>query len=194
MIRPMWNAIAARVDRRSGRPIEGALPGKPVRGGEPCAAYIGTDGAGHYVKMVHNGIEYADMQLISEAYFLLKNIGGLKPPQISEIFARWNEGDLDSFLIEITSDILAQKDPDNRRRYLVDVILDTAGQKGTGKWTSVRCAQISVFPATTIAEAVFARFQSALKDPNGSAHARSLSGPRNRTTDGSRQGAGRCRA
>jgi 6-phosphogluconate dehydrogenase len=175
-IKPIWNAIAAKVDARSGRPKEGAAPGKPVRGGTPCTAYIGTDGAGHYVKMVHNGIEYGDMQLISEAYHILTGLLGLKPPALSKIFAEWNAGDLDSFLIEITADILQQKDPANRRRYLVDAVLDTAGQKGTGKWTSVNALDLGV-PAPSIAEAVFARFISALKEERVAA-AKSLRGPR----------------
>jgi 6-phosphogluconate dehydrogenase len=175
-IRPIWRAIAARVDRRSGKPIEGATPGKPVKGGQPCAAHIGPDGAGHYVKMVHNGIEYADMQLISEAYFLLRRLLGLKPDALADIFARWNAGDLDSFLIEITSDILKQKDPDNPRRFLVDVVLDAAGQKGTGKWTSINALDIGV-AAPTIAEAVFARIVSSFKEQRVAA-SKKLRGPR----------------
>jgi 6-phosphogluconate dehydrogenase len=175
-IKPIWNAISAKVDRKTGRPIEGAQPGKPVRGGEPCAAYIGSDGAGHYVKMVHNGIEYADMQLISEAYFLMKRLLGLKPDEMSEIFARWNEGDLDSFLIEITADILRQRDPDHPRRFLVDSILDAAGQKGTGKWTSMSALDMGV-AAPTIAEAVFARIISSFKEQRVAA-SKKLRGPR----------------
>jgi 6-phosphogluconate dehydrogenase len=162
-IRPIWRAIAARVDRKSGKPIEGAAPGRPVKGGDPCAAYIGSDGAGHYVKMVHNGIEYADMQLISEAYYLLRRLLGLEPDALAEIFARWNRGDLDSFLIEITADILRQRDPDDPRRFFIDVVLDAAGQKGTGKWTGINALDMGV-AAPTIAEAVFARVISSLKD------------------------------
>ena len=131
-LRPIWRSIAARVDRKSGKPLEGAALGRPVKGGEPCAAHIGPDGAGHYVKMVHNGIEYADMQLISEAYFLLRRLLGLEPDDLAGIFERWNRGDLDSYLIEITSDILKQRDPDDPRRFFVDAVLDAAGQKGTG--------------------------------------------------------------
>jgi len=175
-IKPIWNSISAKVDRKTGRPLEGARPGKPVRGGEPCAAHIGADGAGHYVKMVHNGIEYADMQLISEAYFLLRRLLGLKPNELAEIFGRWNEGDLDSFLIEITADILQQKDPDNRRRFLVDSILDAAGQKGTGKWTAINSLDMGV-SAPTIAEAVFARIISASKNERLLA-SKQLLGPR----------------
>jgi 6-phosphogluconate dehydrogenase len=176
ILRPVWRAIAARVDRETGKPLEGSVPGKPVRGGVPCAAYIGADGAGHYVKMVHNGIEYGDMQLICEAYHLLSRLLRLRPPELSRIFAGWNRGDLDSFLIEITADILQQPDPDDPRGFLVDVVLDTAGQKGTGKWTSGSSLDLGV-PAPTIAEAVFARFVSALKEQRVTAELR-LRGPR----------------
>jgi len=174
----VWNAIAARVDSRTGREIEGAAPGKPVKGGVPCTAYIGTGGAGHYVKMVHNGIEYADMQLISEAYFLLKQLLGLRPDAIAKIFVEWNHGELDSYLVEITADLLAQKDPLMPRRFLIDSILDTAGQKGTGKWTSVSSLDLGV-PAPTIALAVFARALSALKDERVAASTK-LRGPKAR--------------
>ena len=177
-IRPIWNAIAAKVDRKTGKPLSGAAPGKPVKGGSPCTAHIGTDGSGHYVKMVHNGIEYGDMQLICEAYFILAGVLDLKPDELSKIFARWNTGDLDSFLIEITADILQQRDPRRRSRFLVDRVLDTAGQKGTGKWTSASSLDLGV-PAPTIAEAVFARFISALKDERVGA-SKKLRGPRHR--------------
>jgi 6-phosphogluconate dehydrogenase len=130
--------------------------------GEPCCAYIGPDGAGHYVKMVHNGIEYGDMQLISEAYFIMKNLIGMGHAEMSETFARWNRGDLDSYLIEITADILSRKDPDTGAP-MVEVILDRAGQKGTGKWTSESALDLGV-AAPTIAEAVFARCISAVKN------------------------------
>jgi len=113
--------------------------------------------------MVHNGIEYADMQLISEAYYLLRRLLGLEPDALAEIFARWNRGDLDSFLIEITADILRQRDPDDPRRFFIDVVLDAAGQKGTGKWTGINALDMGV-AAPTIAEAVFARVVSSLKD------------------------------
>jgi len=175
-IRPIWRAIAARVDRRSGRPLEGAAPGRPIRGGEPCAAHIGPDGAGHYVKMVHNGIEYADMQLISEAYFLLRRLLGLEPDALAEIFARWNRGVLDSYLIEITGDLLRQRDPDDPRRFFIDAVLDAAGQKGTGKWTSIDALDMGV-AAPTIAEAVFARIVSSAKEERVAASKR-LAGPR----------------
>ena len=163
LIKPIWNAISAKVDRQTGKPLEDAAPGKPVKGGVPCAAHIGPNGAGHYVKMIHNGIEYADMQLIGEAYLLMRQLLGMKAPALAKVFAEWNSGDLDSFLIEITADILQQRDPTNRRVYLVDRILDTAGQKGTGKWTSISALDMGI-PAATIAEAVFARCLSAQKD------------------------------
>jgi len=175
-IKPIWTAIAAKVDRKTGKPLEGAAPGRPVRGGESCAAHIGPNGAGHYVKMVHNGIEYADMQLICEAYFVLRNLLGIKPGELADIFARWNEGDLDSFLIEITSDILKQKDPAHPRRPFVDAVLDTAAQKGTGKWTSINALEMGV-AAPTIAEAVFARIVSSFKEERVHA-SKKLSGPR----------------
>lgn len=158
---PIWEAIAAKVDGATGRPLEGALPGKPVSGGVACTAYIGENGAGHYVKMVHNGIEYGDMQMICEAYDLMQRVLGLSAVEMGEIFAEWNRGELDSFLIEITADILRQADPDGGGAF-VDVVLDTAGQKGTGKWTSVNALDMGV-PAPTIAEAVFARCLSAVK-------------------------------
>ena len=130
--------------------------------GEPCCTYIGSDGAGHYVKMVHNGIEYGDMQLISEAYFIMKNLLGMDYPEMSRVFARWNQGDLDSFLIQITADILGKKDPETGAP-MVEQILDKAGQKGTGKWTIQSALDLGV-ASPTIAEAVFARTISAMKD------------------------------
>jgi 6-phosphogluconate dehydrogenase len=160
-IEPIWNAIAAKVDAVTGRPLEGAAPGKPVQGGVPCAAYIGPDGAGHYVKMCHNGIEYGDMQMICEAYWMMSRLLGMPAQECGEVFAQWNRGVLDSFLVEITADILKQRDPVTGGS-LVDYILDTAGQKGTGKWTSVSALDLGV-PAATIAESVFARYVSALK-------------------------------
>ena len=179
-LRPIWNAIAAKVNPKTGRPIEKYAPGKPVTQGEPCAAFIGPDGAGHYVKMVHNGIEYGDMQLICEAYFLMKSVLGMKANEMSEVFGQWNRGDLDSFLIEITTDILGQKDPAKPRSYIVDAILDTAGQKGTGKWTSVSALDMGI-PAATIAEAVFARCMSAIKDERVAA-SKQLRGPKAKYT------------
>jgi 6-phosphogluconate dehydrogenase len=173
-LKPIWEAVAAKVDAKTGKPLLGGSPGNPVKGGVPCTAYIGADGAGHYVKMVHNGIEYGDMQMICEAYALLKGLLGLKPAEMSEIFAEWNTGILDSFLIEITSDILKQKDPVTKKPF-VDVVLDRAGQKGTGKWTSTNSLDMGV-PAPTIAEAVFARCISAVKDERVAA-SKILKGP-----------------
>ncbi|GAB4468328.1 MAG: NADP-dependent phosphogluconate dehydrogenase [Armatimonadaceae bacterium] len=131
--------------------------------GTPCCTYIGDGGSGHYVKMVHNGIEYADMQLIAEAYDLLKNAVGLSNQEIGEVFAQWNTGDLDSFLIEITAQIFRTKDPEDPQSFLVDKVLDRAQQKGTGKWTSQSALDLGV-PVTAITEAVFSRFLSAQKD------------------------------
>jgi len=173
-LKPIWEAIAAKVDEKTGKPIPGAAPGKPVKGGVPCTTYIGADGAGHYVKMIHNGIEYGDMQMICEAYALLKGLLGLKPAEMSAIFAEWNKGILDSFLIEITTDILKQKDPVTGKPF-VDVVLDVAGQKGTGKWTATNALDMGI-PAPTIAEAVFARCVSAIKDERVAA-SKILKGP-----------------
>jgi 6-phosphogluconate dehydrogenase len=130
--------------------------------GEPCCTYIGPNGAGHYVKMVHNGIEYGDMQLICEAYALLKGVAGLTNDEIHDVFEKWNEGELDSYLMEITSKIFAQKDTESGE-YMVDVILDKAGQKGTGKWTSQSALDLAI-SIPTITEAVFARCLSSIKD------------------------------
>jgi 6-phosphogluconate dehydrogenase len=162
ILEPVWTACAAKVDAATGKPIPGAAPGKPVTGGVPCTTYIGPDGAGHYVKMVHNGIEYGDMQLICEAYAILRNSLGKSPAEISKIFTEWNAGDLDSFLIEITADVLQQTDPVTGKPF-IDVVLDSAGQKGTGKWTSVNALDLGI-PAASVAEAVFARLISAQKD------------------------------
>jgi 6-phosphogluconate dehydrogenase len=161
-LEPIWTAIAAKVDAETGKPLLGAAPGKPIVGGVPCTTYIGQNGAGHYVKMVHNGIEYGDMQMICEAYELLRGLSGMKPSELSEVFEKWNKGILDSFLIEITADILSQKDPVSKKPF-VDVVLDAAGQKGTGKWTSANALDMGV-PAPTVAEAVFSRCLSAVKD------------------------------
>ncbi len=130
--------------------------------GEPCCAYVGADGAGHYVKMVHNGIEYADMQLIAEAYDLLRFGIGLDVPAIKGIFDDWNAGDLESFLIEITATVLGKTD-EATGKPLVDVIVDQAEQKGTGRWTAQDALELGV-PLTGITEAVFARSLSALRD------------------------------
>ncbi len=161
-LKPMWEAIAAKVDPETGKPLEDAAPGKPITGGEPCTTYIGADGAGHYVKMVHNGIEYADMQLIAEAYQLLRTEAGLSPGAIGDLFDEWNSGELASYLIEITADILRQADPITGQP-IVDVILDRAKMKGTGTWTAINALELGM-PTATIAEAVFARGMSALKD------------------------------
>jgi 6-phosphogluconate dehydrogenase len=171
---PIWNAVAAKVDAKTGKPLTGAAPGKPIVGGVPCATYIGENGAGHYVKMVHNGIEYGDMQMICEAYALMQGLLGLKAAEMGAIFSEWNAGALDSFLIEITADILKQKDPASKKAF-VDIVLDTAGQKGTGKWTSTNALDMGV-PAPTIAESVFARCLSAIKEERVAA-SKILKGP-----------------
>lgn len=142
--------------------------------GEACCTYIGDDGAGHYVKMVHNGIEYGDMQLISEAYHLMRNVLDMDYPQMREIFASWNNGDLDSYLMEITTAILGKTDPQSGQP-MAEIIVDRAGQKGTGTWTSQSALQLGV-AAPTIAEAVFARCISAVKEERTSA-ANQLTGP-----------------
>jgi len=143
-IKDIFQAIAAKADD-----------------GTPCCDWVGNGGAGHYVKMVHNGIEYGDEQLICEAYQLMKDRLGMNADDMSKVFAEWNEGELNSYLIEITADILAYKDSDGSP--LVDKILDAAGQKGTGKWTVINAAEVSQ-PVTLISEALFARFISALKN------------------------------
>ena len=132
-----------------------------VADGSPCCDWVGEGGAGHFVKMVHNGIEYGDIQLICECYQIMKDILGMSNEEMHETFAEWNRGDLDSYLIEITRDILAKKDEDGR--YVLDYILDTAGQKGTGKWTAVAALDAGV-PLTLIGESVFARCLSAQKE------------------------------
>jgi 6-phosphogluconate dehydrogenase len=145
-----------------------------VEDGSPCCDWVGENGAGHYVKMVHNGIEYGDMELICEAYNLMKTGLGMSPDQMHEVFADWNKSELNSYLIEITRDILAFKDTDGQP--LVDKILDTAGQKGTGKWTVISSQDLGI-PITLIAEAVYSRCISALKDERVAA-AKKLKGPR----------------
>jgi 6-phosphogluconate dehydrogenase len=142
--------------------------------GEPCVAYMGPDGAGHYVKMVHNGIEYGDMQLIAESYDVLKRVAGLSNKELGEVYVEWNKGELDSYLIEITSKIFSKKD-DETGKDLVDVILDRAAQKGTGKWTSQNALDLGA-PLPLITEAVFARVLSSLKDQRVEA-SKFLSGP-----------------
>jgi len=156
-LKPILQAIAAKVDD-----------------GTPCCEWIGPDGSGHFVKMVHNGIEYGDMQLICEAYHLMSQGLGMTPAEIREVFAEWNQGELDSYLIEITADILGQTDPETGKP-VVDVILDVAGQKGTGKWTSQAGLDLGI-AIPQIAEAVFARCLSAIQ-PERMAASTVLSGP-----------------
>jgi len=141
-IEPFLTAISAKVE------------------GDPCCTYIGPDGAGHYVKMVHNGIEYGDMQLICEAYHLLKEVIGAEPEELHQIFKEWNESELNSYLIEITQDIFTKIDPDTGKR-VVDIIKDSAGQKGTGKWASQNALDLGV-PLPVITESVFMRYLSSL--------------------------------
>ena len=150
-----------------------------VEDGTPCCDWVGEDGAGHYVKMVHNGIEYGDMQLIGEAYQLLKDGLGLTADELGEIFAEWNKGELDSFLIDISATIFAKKDDDGQP--MVDKILDAAGQKGTGKWTAISALDLGQ-PVTLIGESVFARCLSALKSERVAA-AKVLKGPRKRKVE-----------
>ena len=159
-----WNAV---------KPIFQGISAK-VDGGTPCCDWVGNGGSGHYVKKVHNGIEYGDMQLICEAYSLMRDGLGMPADEIAAVFKEWNTGELDSFLIEITANIMAKKDEDGTP--LVDKILDTAGQKGTGKWTVIDSANLAQ-PVTLIAEAVFARCVSSMKDERVKA-ARKLKGPR----------------
>ena len=154
-------------------PILTAISAK-VAGDVPCCDYIGPNGAGHFVKMVHNGIEYADMELIAETYAILSKLGGYSIDQMREIFSIWNKGSLESYLIEITADILGKKD-DLTGKPMVDVILDAAGQKGTGIWTSTAALELGV-PAPSIAEAVFARAISAQKSQRVNA-SKILQGP-----------------
>ena len=156
IVKPIFQAIAAKTDE-----------------GEPCCDWVGRGGAGHFVKMVHNGIEYGDMQMICETYQMMKTCLGMSNEDMHEVFARWNEGVLDSYLIEITRDILAYKDEDGNST--VDLILDKAGQKGTGKWTAIAALDAGQ-PLTLIGEAVFARCLSGLKDERVAA-SKVLSGP-----------------
>lgn len=154
------------------KPIFQSISAK-VEDGTPCCDWVGEDGAGHFVKMVHNGIEYGDMQLITEAYQIMKDLLGMNADEMHEVFKVWNEGELDSYLIEITRDILAYKDDDGTP--LVEKILDTAGQKGTGKWTGISALDLGV-PLTLIGEAVFGRCLSAQKEDRVEA-SKILSGP-----------------
>jgi len=156
MMEPILTSISAKVDN------------------EPCCTYIGENGAGHFVKMVHNGIEYADMQLICEAYFIMKKVLPLTPPEFHEIFKEWNKGELNSYLIDITADIFTKKDPETGK-YLVDLITDVAGQKGTGKWTGQISLDLGV-PTSTITMAVFERYISSMKEERVQA-SKTLLGP-----------------
>ncbi len=156
-VKPVFQAIAAKVGD-----------------GVPCCEWVGTDGAGHFVKMVHNGIEYGDMQMISESYWIMKNVLGMQPAEMQKVFAEWNKGELDSYLIEITADIMGKEDEETGRPML-ELILDRAGQKGTGRWTSLEALNLGV-PAPTVVEAVLARAMSAIKDERMVA-ARILRGP-----------------
>ena len=157
LVKPIFQAIAAKTDN-----------------GEACAEWVGGGGAGHFVKMVHNGIEYGDMEMICESYMIMERTLGMVPDEMHDIFKEWNQGELNSYLIEITADIMAKKD-EKTGRPMIDVILDTAGQKGTGKWGSQAALEFGV-PAQTIAEAVFARTMSALKEERVAA-SKKLKGP-----------------
>ncbi|GLO64374.1 MULTISPECIES: NADP-dependent phosphogluconate dehydrogenase [Oceanobacillus] len=166
LVAPIFEAISAKVDH------------------DPCVTYIGPNGAGHFVKMVHNGIEYGDMQLIAEAYDLMKNVLGLDATELHNVFKDWNDGELDSYLIEITADIFTKVDEETGKP-LVEVILDKAGQKGTGKWTSKNALDLGV-PLPLITESVFARFISSLKDERVRA-SKELNGPTNVSLDESKE-------
>ncbi len=156
-IKPIFQSIAAK-----------------VADGYPCCQWIGKEGAGHFVKMVHNGIEYGDMQLICEAYYIMKHALGLTAEELHEVFSEWNKGELDSYLIEITSNIFSKVDKETKQP-LVELIMDTAGQKGTGKWTSQAALELGI-ATPTVTEAVFARCLSAIKDQRVAA-AKILTGP-----------------
>ncbi|MCO8610399.1 NADP-dependent phosphogluconate dehydrogenase [Burkholderia multivorans] len=164
-------------------PILKQIAAKAPSDGEPCVAYMGPDGAGHYVKMVHNGIEYGDMQLIAESYAVLKHVAGLTNEELGAVYTEWNQGELDSYLIEITSKIFGKKD-DETGKHLVDVILDRAAQKGTGKWTSQNALDLGV-PLPLITESVFARVLSSLKAERVAA-SKILAGPAAAPFDGDR--------
>jgi len=160
-VEPIWKAISAKVDPSTGKPIERFEPGNPVKEGEPCTSYIGPSGSGHYVKMVHNGIEYADMQLICEAYQMMRTGLDMTPAEIAGVFRDWNTGVLGSYLVEISAEVLEKVDKETNAP-LVDIILDKAGQKGTGLWTAISSFEVGC-PAPTIAQAVYARSLSTLK-------------------------------
>ena len=166
LVKPIFQGICAKVED-----------------GSPCCDWVGENGAGHFVKMVHNGIEYGDIQLICECYQIMKDYLGMTNEEMHQTFARWNEGDLDSYLIEITRDILAKKDEEGQ--YVLDYILDTAGQKGTGKWTAIASLDQGV-PLTLIGEAVFARCLSAQKEERVAASG-ILAGPTGAKFQGDRE-------
>ena len=166
LVKPIFQSIAAK-----------------VADGTPCCQWVGKEGAGHFVKTVHNGIEYGDMQLISEAYYIMRYALGMSAQEMHEVFAEWNKGELDSYLIQITSEILAKVDQETKKP-MVELILDAAGQKGTGKWTSQTALDLGI-AAPTIAEAVFARCLSAVKEERAAA-SKVLSGPTG-TYDGDRK-------
>ena len=166
LVKPIFQSIAAK-----------------VADGTPCCQWVGKEGAGHFVKTVHNGIEYGDMQLISEAYYIIRYALGMSAQEMHEVFAEWNKGELDSYLIQITSEILAKVDQETKKP-MVELILDAAGQKGTGKWTSQTALDLGI-AAPTIAEAVFARCLSAVKEERAAA-SKVLSGPTG-TYDGDRK-------
>lgn len=161
-VQPIWEAISAKVDAATGKPMERTKPGEVIEGGEPCTAYIGPAGAGHYVKMVHNGIEYADMQIICEAYHVLSAGLNLSSVEIADIFEQWNKGPLDSYLMEISVEVLRHNSSDTNTP-IVDLILDKAGQKGTGLWTAMSSLEVGC-PAPTISQAVYARSISSFKE------------------------------
>ncbi|AWB67690.1 phosphogluconate dehydrogenase (NADP(+)-dependent, decarboxylating) [Saccharobesus litoralis] len=161
-LEPVLEAISAKVDPETGLPNARNSYTEALPTGEPCVTYIGPAGAGHYVKMVHNGIEYADMQLICEAYQYMREALGLQPKEIAAVLREWNKGELNSYLIEISAEVLDQDDPETGKP-IVDIILDRAGQKGTGLWTAVSSLQVGS-AATTIAQSVFCRALSSIKD------------------------------
>ncbi len=165
-VRDIFQSIAAKVET-----------------GDPCCEWVGDGGAGHYVKMIHNGIEYGDMQMICEAYHILRQIISMEPDEMADVFSNWNKSELDSYLIEITADILNKKDEESGKP-MIDLILDTAGQKGTGKWTGIDALQLGAV-ATAITEAVYSRSLSALKEERVAA-SKILNGPQCQPFNGDR--------
>lgn len=161
-LEPVLEAISAKVDPETGKPNARTSHTEEMPTGDPCVTYIGPAGAGHYVKMVHNGIEYADMQLICETYQYMREVLGMAPKEIAAVLREWNEGELNSYLIEISAEVLDQEDPETGKP-IVDVILDRAGQKGTGLWTAVSGLQMGS-ASTVIAQSVFCRALSSIKE------------------------------